>query len=153
MAAAGAACIVPACGAAGSSRERNGLLAMLRVGPARSGIGNHRWATIESGYITGELLRGVASAGRVDWHVDPATGAAEVALRCRVVDARGSGWILTDASCPSGVGSDPPGGVLHSAPRLVRESDPGRRHEVLVGRIDPRRFSQGWLELHAFERT
>lgn len=152
IAAAGAACMVPAClpvAEGASVNEEMTLHAWLRIGPTRSGAGNHRWASIEAGSVTGTLARGVAGAGRLDWHADPATGAVEVALQCSVVQADGSLWTLSDRSCAAAFDAGM-GAGLHSAPRLHRAGDPPR-HPTLVGRIDHSRFAEGLLELRAFE--
>jgi hypothetical protein len=152
IAAAGATCFAPACvGGAALARplEEAGLSASLRMGTARRGAGNHRWAIIESGAVTGTLVRGVVVAGRVDWHVDPATGAVEVALQCSIHGDDGRVWTLADRSSGPVAGSLAGGLRLASVPRLDCATDPGPRHPPLAGRMDPRRFAEGVLELRA----
>ena len=65
---------------------------VLQVGPAQAGATNQRWAPIVDGRITvgGRIRQGRVSSGRLDWHVDPTSGAASVALNCRVHFADGS---------------------------------------------------------------
>jgi hypothetical protein len=64
--------------------------AMLRLGPARGGVGNHRWADVLDGTVTGHRLVGLVRSGRLDWHVDPASGAVEAQVRCQIhcIDGR-----------------------------------------------------------------
>jgi hypothetical protein len=150
--AAGAACLAPACVggmAHGRTREAAGLLASLRIGPVRSGAGNHRWAEINSGSVTGTLVQGVVAAGRVDWHADPATGAVEVVLRCSIRGDDGQVWMLDDRSSGPMIGGATGNAALASGPRLHRPTDPLARHPALEGWIDPRRFPEGLLEVRA----
>jgi hypothetical protein len=58
--------------------------AVLWLGIAQAGDGNHRWAQVAMGEVTGGSLCGSVQSGRLDWHVDPATGAAEAVATCRV---------------------------------------------------------------------
>lgn len=58
--------------------------AVLQLGASQAGHGNHRWARVDAGEVTGGAVCGSVLAGRLDWHVDPATGAAEAVATCRV---------------------------------------------------------------------
>jgi hypothetical protein len=62
--------------------------AVVRLGVASAGVGNHRWALIEQGEVWAGHGRGEMQSGRLDWHVDPATGAVEARVDCRM---RGAG--------------------------------------------------------------
>lgn len=66
------------------------LQLVVELHPAQAGAGNHRWARIARGLVGGSELRGRIEAGRVDWQVDPASGAAEAVAHCRVRSADGS---------------------------------------------------------------
>lgn len=61
---------------------------VLRLGVAQPGPGNHRWARISAGLVAGDL-QGHVQSGRIDWHVDPASGAAEAMATCSVRCADG----------------------------------------------------------------
>jgi Protein of unknown function (DUF3237) len=63
--------------------------ATLQLGPSHRGAGNHRWALILGGTVTGNRLAGRVRSGRMDWHVDPASGAAEASVRCEVLCSDG----------------------------------------------------------------
>jgi hypothetical protein len=63
--------------------------ALLRLDASQSGAGNHRWATVLDGEITGGSWVGPLLSGRLDWHVDPASGAAEAVATCRVRGPQG----------------------------------------------------------------
>jgi hypothetical protein len=92
LAAAGAATLLPALPASGSGPSGGAacaFAAMLRLGPVRAGAGNHRWAQILDGAATGAQLAGRVESGRLDWHVDPATGAVDATLHCRVLCTAG----------------------------------------------------------------
>jgi hypothetical protein len=69
---------------------------LLRLEPAQAGAGNHRWARIADGLISGGALPGRVRAGRIDWLVDPASGAVEATANCRVQRADGT---LAELSC------------------------------------------------------
>lgn len=79
-----AAASLPEGAATGGSLEL-----VLRLGPAQPGTGNHRWAPIASGLAQGEGMLGWVRSGRVDWQVDPASGAAEAVATCSVERADG----------------------------------------------------------------
>jgi hypothetical protein len=63
--------------------------ATLQLGPAHAGPGNHRWARILGGTVTGRGLVGRVQSGRLDWHVDPASGASEARVQCQVLCSDG----------------------------------------------------------------
>ena len=73
------------------------LHVLLRLRPTCSGTGNRRWARILAGTVTGSIC-GVVRSGRLDWHVDPASGAAEAWLRCQVEYADGRIFHLRERS-------------------------------------------------------
>lgn len=62
----------------------------LLLGRVRSGHGNHRWANVEGGVVAGGAVQGRVQSGRVDWLVDPMSGAFSVALVCEVGSADGA---------------------------------------------------------------
>ncbi len=59
--------------------------ATLRLGPSQAGAGNHRWAPV----LGGHTPAGRVMAGRLDWLVDPASGAVEATMDCKLLSARG----------------------------------------------------------------
>ncbi|MET0279834.1 MAG: hypothetical protein ABW278_01745 [Steroidobacteraceae bacterium] len=90
--AAGAAALLPALPAvsvaagrpAPSSASATPFAATLLLGSSNAGQGNHRWAPIAAGEITGGPLQGRVESGRLDWHVDPASGAVAATATCRI---------------------------------------------------------------------
>lgn len=95
------------------SGRQAGFEAQLRLGSPQRLAGNHRWARISGGDVTGGLLRGSVQSGRMDWHVDPASGAVEVAVTCRILRSDGIMVELRDRS------------VGARAPKLAQESGLG----------------------------
>jgi hypothetical protein len=88
LASVGAASLLPAVAAfAEPAAERGHSVfgATLRLGPSQAGAGNHRWAPI----LGGEAASGRVLAGRLDWQVDPASGAVEAAVACTLVSKQG----------------------------------------------------------------
>lgn len=69
--------------------------ATLQLGPSRSGAGNHRWAEILNGSVAGECLVGSVQSGRLDWVVDPCTGAADARMQCQIQCGDGRVQALT----------------------------------------------------------
>lgn len=76
--------VLPGNGTATGSSTRPGFEGLLRLGPATGGAGNHRWARILDGTVIDEQLVGRVSSGRLDWLVDPCSGAVEASVRCQV---------------------------------------------------------------------
>ena len=87
---AGAISLLPALPVAGpdAGAAVPDIEALLQLGPVQRGAGNHRWAQILQGSVTGQML-GIVRSGRLDWHVDPASGAVEAHMQCRVQCADG----------------------------------------------------------------
>ncbi len=75
--------VLPASGVAMAAPVLPDLEATLLLGPASSGVGNHRWAPVLQGIVTGSMP-GVVRSGRLDWHVDPASGAVAAQLQCQI---------------------------------------------------------------------
>lgn len=61
---------------------------VLSLEPSQAGKGNHRWARIGAGLARGSL-QGEIQSGRVDWQVDPASGAVEATATCSLRCADG----------------------------------------------------------------
>ncbi len=88
LASVGAASLLPAVAAfavPAATKSPPAFEARLRIGPAQAGAGNHRWAPV----LGGEMPSGRVLAGRMDWHVDPASGAVEAAVACTVMPEHG----------------------------------------------------------------
>lgn len=104
LASVGAASILPvavsgsvARGSVSSARSATmppveGLDALLLLGPAQSGEGNHRWASVSTGDAVCGALAGKVLGGQLDWIIDPASGAVSVSLSCRM--QRSDGVVL-----------------------------------------------------------
>lgn len=86
---AGALSLVPALGMAGGQVRPPVFAALLQLGSSQRGVANHRWAPVLGGAVTGGAQVGRVRSGRLDWHVDPASGAVEAKLECEIV--RGDG--------------------------------------------------------------
>jgi hypothetical protein len=82
---AGALSLLPALGMAGGQAQPPAFAALLQLGSSQRGVANHRWARVLGGAVTGGAQVGRVRSGRLDWHVDPASGAVEAKLECEVV--------------------------------------------------------------------
>jgi hypothetical protein len=152
---AGAISLLSACNGLAASRPSGPDTAFdvqLRIGPGQSGVGNHRWARILGGTMTGSLLSGVVGPGRFDWHVDPASGAVDLTLSCGVRDVAGRVLELRDRSvhCRTDAVAPVPG--LPTAPALIDAADARARVTAvsLAGRLDVAEFARGSVRLRAF---
>ena len=149
---AGATALLPACDVlAGAPRITPAFEAALHIGPAQSGAGNHRWARIENGKIVGRVVQGRVLAGRLDWHVDPASGAVEVTVNCLVQCADGSKVELRDRTTHTGADALAHFPGLPTAPELWVPGDLPVNTASLTGRLDAADFVQGVVRLQAFE--
>ena len=151
---AGALSLLPAAGLFAGMPDAGALPALdvsLRLGPVQKGAGNHRWAEVTGGIAAGRLLRGPVRSGRMDWHVDPATGAAELALSCTIRSADGRFVELRDRTCRRNAGQYVALPGHGTAPELSDAADGspvGCR--PLAGRLDMRQLSGGMARLQAF---
>ncbi len=158
LAAVGVAALLPVCDvfaaapvAHASSRRLPAFDAAMRIGPAQGGVGNHRHAEILGGEIEGTLLHGRIESGRMDWHVDPASGAVEVATVLQVRRGDGTSVQLRDRTVHSSVDEVPMPPGLATAPQLFDAT--GRLLSApasLAGRLDNTLFSSGAVRLRAF---
>lgn len=124
--------------------------AAFRLGRAQDGIGNLRWAQIIAGEITGSRLNGRVQAGRMDWLIDPCSGAVEIALTCSVLLIDGRLLELRDRTV-SASASDRAALPGHpTAPMLSAVSGAGCTPR-LAGRLDTTAFWRGYVSLRAFE--
>ncbi len=69
----------------GSIAAPPALEVALRIGQPRSGTAGWRHAVIHGGTVTGALMQGAVQSGRLEWLVDPASGAVEVAASMQVL--------------------------------------------------------------------
>lgn len=154
LATVGAASLVPAAFAVSAPPGHSCLAfqASFRIGPAQSsGKGNARWAEIVAGEVSGKRLSGRVQSGRMEWLVDPSTGAAEVALTCSVLQADGSIIHLRDRSAQASVEERAALPGHPTAPVLGDASgNPGGLPASLVGRLDTTAFWRGFVSLRAF---
>jgi len=86
---AGALSLLPALGGAAGGGGTPVFAALLQLGPSQGGVANHRWAPVLNGVVTGGAQVGQVRSGRLDWYVDPASGAVEAALKCEIVGGDG----------------------------------------------------------------
>ena len=124
--------------------------AALRLGPVQDGPGNHRWAPIAAGSLSGAWLTGRVHAGRMDWFVDPCCGSVEIALACTVARPDGKLVELRDrtASASASIRADLPG---HPTAPVLSDVAGGPAAPQLVGRLDTTAFWRGFVSLRAFE--
>jgi hypothetical protein len=123
--------------------------AALRLGPAQDGAGNHRWAAIVAGKLSGELVNGGVQSGRMDWFVDPASGAVEVAITCNVLRTDGTTIQLRDrtARATAQARRALPG---HPTSPVLCDASGAAIGPPLVGRMDATGIWRGFVSLRAF---
>jgi hypothetical protein len=124
--------------------------AVFRLGPMQNGQGNHRWAPIIAGSVSGARLAGRVQTGRVDWLVDPCCGSAEFSLAATVSRPDGKIVELRDrsASASTSARADLPG---HPTAPVLSDIARGPAATQLVGRLDTTAFWRGFVSLRAFE--
>jgi Protein of unknown function (DUF3237) len=148
----GAASLLPSALAAPASAQfLPAFQAALRLGPAQDSAGNHRWAGIIAGKVTGPRLSGRVQSGRMDWFVDPASGAVEIAMTCSVLRPDGTTVELRDRTALATVSERAALPGHPTAPVLLNGA--GGAHGVsahLVGRLDTTAFWRGFVSLRAF---
>lgn len=149
LGAVGAASLLPSALAAPASQQISpAFQAALRLGPAQTGAGNHSWAEIVAGKVSGSRLAGQVQSGRMDWYVDPISGAVEVAVRCSVLRADGKTIELSDRTAHA---STDDRAALPGHPTAPVLSDAtGAAARQLVGRLDTTAFWRGFVSLRAF---
>jgi hypothetical protein len=146
----GAASLLPAAFAAPARVQPSpAFQAALRLGSVQNGPGNRQWAEIVAGNLSGRRLAGRVHAGRMDWFVDPCSGAVEIAMRCSVSRPDGSLVELRDhtVSASASAGENLPGHPTAPVLSGIAGEDPLR----LVGRLDTTAFWRGFVSLRAFE--
>ncbi len=136
-----------------SARGMPAFEVVLKMGATQAGTGNHRWASILGGDIAGRLLRGRVRSGRMDWHVDPATGAVEVSTQLEVLRADGVSMQLRDRTVHADASElvELPG--LCTAPELFDAAgQPMLVPASLAGRLDSTGMANGVVRLRACSR-
>lgn len=127
------------------------LEAWLQTGAPQSGQYGRRHARVHGGAVTGSLMRGTVQSGRLDWLVDPASGAVEVTARVQVLSADGALIELRDRTAPAvaaGFAAQP---GWPTAPELF-EAASGKSvtDQPLAGRLDTAAIARGLVRLRAF---
>lgn len=150
--AVGAASLLPAAFAAPAPQQvLPAFEASLRLGSARNGVGNHQWSEIVAGKLQGKRLAGRVQSGRLDWFVDPCSGAVEVALACSVLRDDGSTVELRDRSAIATAADRAALPGHPTAPVLSDTVGPLPGLPGLVGRLDTTAFWRGFVSLRVFE--
>ena len=147
----GAASLLPAAFAGSAPAQAcPAFQAALRLGPAQDGTGQHRWAPIVAGEISGRRLSGRVQSGRMEWVIDPCSGAVEIAMTCIVRRSDGATIELRDRTVSASASdrADLPGHP--TAPRLADVAGASAAPQ-LVGRLDTTAFWRGFVSLRAFE--
>jgi hypothetical protein len=146
----GAASLLPAAFVAPARNQPLPVFqASMRLGPMQNGPGNHRWAEIVAGSLSGTRVSGRVESGRMDWMVDPCSGSVEIAIACSVRRPDGKLIQLRDrtASAAAGDGAALPG---HPTSPVISESSGEPGLSQLVGRLDTTAFWRGFVSLRAF---
>jgi hypothetical protein len=135
-----------------SSRARPALQVALRIGQPGSGTAAWRHAVIHGGKVTGVLMQGDVLSGRLDWLVDPASGAVEVVACVQVLRRDGVLVELRDRTVHAGADdlAGQPG--LCTAPQLFDASGGFLPQPALAGRLDATALARGLVTLRAFEQ-
>jgi hypothetical protein len=91
-------------------------------------------------------------SGRIDWFVDPASGAVEIAMACSVLRADGRTVELRDRTA---IATAADRAALPGHPTAPALFDAGGRTAVasgqLVGRLDTTAIWRGFVSLRAFD--
>jgi hypothetical protein len=151
----GAAALFPPVAAAlGSmpvSMPRLALEARLHLGAPQTSIGGRRRAVVHGGAVTGRLMHGTVQSGMLEWLVDPASGAVDLAARLQVLRTDGVLVELRDRTAHAGADrcASLPG--WPTAPQLF-EAASGRPITTLplTGRLDTTSLGRGVVGLRAF---
>jgi hypothetical protein len=145
----GAALTLPAFAVQPQGQASPLFLAALRLGPAQDGTGNHRWAEIVAGKFSGELIIGRVQSGRIDWFVDPASGAVEVAISCIVLRADGTTIQMCDRTASATVQARAalPG---HPTAPVLCDASGSVIGPPLVGRMYATAIWRGFVSVRAF---
>jgi hypothetical protein len=142
----------PAISGSGPRRNQPALEVALRIGQPQSGVAGRRHALIHGGTVAGTLMQGSVQSGRLEWLVDPASGAVEAAASMLVLRADGVLVELRDrtvhAAAPVQAGL--PG--VCTAPRLFDAHGASLPHALLAGRLDASGLARGVVTLRAFEQ-
>jgi hypothetical protein len=147
----GAASLMPAAFAAPAVMQPSPAFhAALRLGPAQNGGGNHSWAEIIAGTVSGSRLAGQVQSGRLDWFVDPTSGAVELAVSCSVLRADGRTVELRDRTAPASA-DDRAALPGHPTAPVLSESAGAAAPQRLMGRLDTTAFWRGFVSLRAFD--
>jgi hypothetical protein len=146
----GAAMTLPAFAVLPKGQASPRFQAVLRLGPTQDGTGNHRWAEIVAGRLSGELISGRVQSGRMDWFVDPASGAVEVAISCNVMRADGTAIQMCDrtAQATEQARAALPG---HPTAPVLCDASGDVIGPPLVGRMDATAIWRGFVTLRAFQ--
>jgi hypothetical protein len=122
----------------------------LRIGEPRPGGHGWRRAQVLTGLATGSLLQGAVQAGTLEWLVDPASGAVQVAADMLLVRRDGAMVRLRDRSAHAQLASCGVPGVP-TAPELFDAAGIALPASgQLAGWLDTAAIGRGLLRLRAF---
>lgn len=155
LASIGAAGVFPSLASAITAAEPSpapqSLKVQMQVTQPESGTGGWRHVLVRGGTVSG-FMQGIVQSGRLQWLVDPASGAVEVTARVQLLRSDGLLVELHDRTvhaAPGGVAGLP--GVCTS-PQLFDAAGRSLAAPALAGRLDASGLARGIVTLRAFER-
>jgi hypothetical protein len=121
----------------------------LGIGKPRSGRHGWRYAQVRGGFATGSLLQASVRQGQLEWLVDPASGAVQVAADLLLVRGDGALIRLRDRSAHA---DGAPGGYpgLATAPELFDAAGMALLPGPLAGLLDASGLGRRLIQLRAF---
>lgn len=125
----------------------------LRTGEPHAGVHGWRRAVVLAGLLRGSLMQGTVKSGRLEWLVDPASGAVEVALDMLLLRADGRLIQLRDRSARAVAASPDEFPGVPTAPELFDAAAMAPLAVAqLAGRLDASGLGRGVVWLRAFDR-
>jgi hypothetical protein len=130
-----------------------GMQIGLRLGEPESRLHGWRRALVLAGMVEGSLMQGTVQSGQLEWLVDPASGAVEVAIDMLLVRADGALIRLRDRSAPADDAAQRASPGLSTAPELFDAAGTLLAPARLAGHLDVSGLGRGVVWLRAFDRA
>jgi hypothetical protein len=123
----------------------------MRLGEPLVGMHGWRRAVVLAGLVQGSLMQGKVQSGQLQWLVDPASGAVEIAIDMLLVRADGAMIQLRDRSAPAVAAPSAAWPGLPTAPALFDAAGMQLSPVGLAGRLDASALGRGLVWLRAFD--